>query len=95
MFITFEGIDGSGKTTQILQTAKWLRAQGCDVLISREPGGTELGEAIRAILLDPHWHAMTGRAEFFLLFRFARAARGRSGASAPCETTRGGDSRPL
>jgi dTMP kinase len=67
MFITFEGIDGSGKSTQILQTAKWLRAHDCDVLVSREPGGTELGEAIRAILLDPHWHAMTGRTEFLLM----------------------------
>ena len=66
MFISFEGIDGSGKSTQIVQTAKWLRAQGYDVLVSREPGGTELGEAIRAILLDPRWHEMTGRAEFFL-----------------------------
>lgn len=66
MLITFEGIDASGKTTQIELAAEWLRAQGCDVLISREPGGSALGEAIRDILLDSRWHAMTGRAEFFL-----------------------------
>jgi dTMP kinase len=66
MFITFEGIDGSGKSTQIARTAEWLRKLDYDVLVSREPGGSELGEAIRAILLDPKWHNMTGKAEFFL-----------------------------
>jgi dTMP kinase len=66
MFITFEGIDGSGKSTQIARTEAWLRERGYDVLVSREPGGSKLGEAIRAILLDPQWHNMTGKAEFFL-----------------------------
>jgi dTMP kinase len=66
MFITFEGIDGSGKSTQIARTEAWLRARGYDVLVSREPGGSELGEAIRDILLDPKWQAMVGKAEFFL-----------------------------
>ena len=66
MFITFEGIDGSGKSTQIARTAAWLRERGYDVLVSREPGGSELGEAIRDILLDPKWHDMVGKAEFFL-----------------------------
>lgn len=66
MLITFEGIDASGKTTQIELAAAWLREQGRDVLISREPGGSALGEAIRDILLDSRWHDMTGRAEFFL-----------------------------
>lgn len=66
MFITFEGIDGSGKSTQITHTADWLRDHGFDVLVAREPGGTDLGEAIREILLDPRWKKMTGRAEFFL-----------------------------
>lgn len=66
MFITFEGIDGSGKSTQIARTEGWLRARGYDVLVSREPGGSELGEAIRDILLDPKWQAMVGKAEFFL-----------------------------
>ena len=66
MFITFEGIDGSGKSTQIARTEAWLRGRGYDVLVSREPGGSELGEAIRDILLDPKWQAMVGKAEFFL-----------------------------
>jgi dTMP kinase len=66
LFITFEGIDGSGKSTQITRTAAWLSARGYDVRVSREPGGTRLGEAIRAILLDPQWQEMTGRAEYFL-----------------------------
>lgn len=66
MLITFEGIDASGKTTQIERAAEWLRGQGCDVLIAREPGGSALGEAIRDMLLDLRWQNMTGRAEFFL-----------------------------
>ncbi|MBU0509806.1 dTMP kinase [bacterium] len=72
MFITFEGIDGSGKSTQIERTARWLKSLGWDVLVSREPGGSELGEVIRDILLDPRWKAMTGRAEF-LLYSASRA----------------------
>ncbi|HEY3293945.1 MAG TPA: dTMP kinase [bacterium] len=66
MFLTFEGIDGSGKSTQIARTENYLKARGFDVLVAREPGGTRLGEAIRAILLDPRWSEMTARAEFFL-----------------------------
>ncbi|MDD5088951.1 MAG: dTMP kinase [bacterium] len=66
MFITFEGIDGSGKSTQIERTAAWLTALGWNVLVSREPGGSRLGEVIRSILLDPQWHSMCARTEFFL-----------------------------
>jgi dTMP kinase len=51
-FITFEGIDGSGKTTQLLMTEKYLRQRGLDVLVLREPGSTSLAEKIRKILLD-------------------------------------------
>lgn len=72
MFITFEGIDGSGKSTQIELVEAWLRREGYDVLVRREPGGTELGEAIRDILLDPRWHNMHGRAEY-LLYSASRA----------------------
>ncbi len=50
-FITFEGIDGAGKTTQIDALEAWLRARGLEVVRTREPGGTPLGEKIRALLL--------------------------------------------
>jgi dTMP kinase len=72
LFVTFEGLDGSGKTTQVQRTATWLAEQGYDVLVKREPGGTNLGEAIRDILLDRRWAEMTARTEF-LLYSASRA----------------------
>jgi dTMP kinase len=51
-FITFEGLDGCGKTTQLEKLATALRAQNIDVVVTREPGGTPIGEKIRAVLLD-------------------------------------------
>lgn len=66
MFITFEGLDGSGKTTQFHRLADWLREQGLDVLAMREPGGTHIGEAVRDIVHD-HAHAdMDARTELLL-----------------------------
>ena len=72
MFITFEGPDGSGKSTQIKRLAERLRAQGRPVLLTREPGGTAIGEQIRAVLHDLRNTAMQPRAEI-LLYSAARA----------------------
>src|SRR4051794_15175267 len=52
MFVTFEGIDGSGKTTQAALLAEWAAANGHEVVAAREPGGTPLGEAVRELVLD-------------------------------------------
>ena len=51
MFVTFEGIDGSGKTTQARLLAERLEREGVDVVLTREPGGTPLGEAVRDLVL--------------------------------------------
>ncbi len=72
MFITIEGPEGSGKTTQIRLLADWLAVQGQPVLLTREPGGTVIGNAVRAIVLDPAYTEMSPRAET-LLYNAARA----------------------
>ena len=64
--LTFEGVEGSGKSTQVERLAVHLRGLGLSVLVSREPGGTDIGERIRAVLLDPDAAAMDGRTELFL-----------------------------
>ncbi|HEY4039173.1 MAG TPA: dTMP kinase [Burkholderiaceae bacterium] len=64
-FITFEGIDGSGKSTQLAAAAAALRATGIDVLETREPGGTALGESLRALLLERPMSPLT---ETLLMF---------------------------
>ena len=53
LFITFEGPDGSGKTTQIERVAKWLEKLNYNIVCTREPGGTKSAEKIRQIVLDP------------------------------------------
>jgi dTMP kinase len=72
VLITFEGPDGSGKTTQVRLLAGWLRTEGHDVLITREPGGTDIGDQIRQVLHDPHNTAMDARTEI-LLYSASRA----------------------
>jgi dTMP kinase len=72
LLITFEGPEGCGKTTQLRLLAAYLRDQGHDVLTTREPGGTPIGDRVRAILLDPAHTEMLPPAEF-LLFSAARA----------------------
>ncbi len=72
LFITFEGIEGCGKTTQIQRLAAALEAQDRDVLVTREPGGTPAAEAIRNVLLDPA-HALLSTMAELLLYTAARA----------------------
>ncbi|MBI3903977.1 MAG: dTMP kinase [Nitrosomonadales bacterium] len=64
-FITFEGVDGAGKSTHLAWFAETLRQRGMDVLVTREPGGTPLGERLREILLNQPMHAET---EVLLMF---------------------------
>ncbi len=72
MFITFEGPDGSGKSTQAKQLAEYLVARGCPVLLTREPGGTTIGEQIRQVVLSKQSQGITHQTEA-LLFSAARA----------------------
>lgn len=67
-FITFEGLDGSGKTTQMKLLAERLRGLGHNVLVTVEPGGTAIGEQIRRILLDASNTALRPTAELLLYF---------------------------
>jgi dTMP kinase len=68
-FITFEGIDGAGKSSHVEWLAEWLRAQGKTVHVTREPGGTELGEKLRSLLLNDPMHLET---ETLLMFAARR-----------------------
>jgi dTMP kinase len=72
MFITFEGPEGSGKTSQIPTLARYLRQTGYDVLTTREPGGTPIGDQVRSVLLNKDNNDMQLRTEI-LLFQASRA----------------------
>lgn len=67
-FITFEGLDGVGKSTQLRNLAAWLRRRGIDVVTTREPGGTELGKKLRAVLLSSRTAGLSPAAELALMF---------------------------
>lgn len=67
-FITFEGLDGSGKSTQLERLAGKLREQGLSVVVTREPGGTAAGEKIRELLLDTRTSGLAPMAELALMF---------------------------
>lgn len=64
LFVAFEGGDGAGKTTQVTALRDWLTEQGYDVLVTRQPGGTDLGRAIRDLVL--HGEHVSPRAEALL-----------------------------
>jgi dTMP kinase len=68
VFITFEGLDGCGKSTQSEKLAARLRQTGLTVVTTREPGGTELGNRIRALILDSHTAGLDPRTELALMF---------------------------
>ncbi len=67
-FITVEGIEGAGKSTQMAVIGKFLDQQGIRVIVTREPGGTPLSEAVRALLLDPDNRGMSADTELLLVF---------------------------
>jgi dTMP kinase len=67
-FITMEGVEGVGKSTQLVFLREHLQATGHEVLMTREPGGSDLAEDVRAVLLDPRHAGMTPDAELLLVF---------------------------
>jgi len=72
LFITFEGLDGSGKSSHLRQSAAWLEERGLPHLVTHEPGGTPLGDALRAVFLDPQWGEMDGTVELLVVFASRR-----------------------
>ena len=67
-FITFEGVEGVGKSTQIALAAAHLRGRGIDPIVTREPGGTALAESLRALVLDPGHGPVSPTAELLIMF---------------------------
>jgi dTMP kinase len=68
LFLTLEGLDGSGKTTQINRLAAWLGKRGHELVLTRQPGGTSTGERIRALALDSRSTGLAPMAEMALMF---------------------------
>ncbi len=68
LFITVEGIEGVGKTTNLEYLQQLITAAGKELVVTREPGGTPLGEAIRGLLLDPQYKGMNADCELQLMF---------------------------
>jgi dTMP kinase len=68
VFITFEGLDGSGKTTQINRLSVWLKERGYTSLLTRQPGGTATGDRIRSLVLDSRSTGLAPMAEMALMF---------------------------
>lgn len=68
LFISFEGPDGSGKTTQIRRLAAWLSSRGLEPILTRQPGGTPFGDRIRALLLDSSSTGLAPMTEMALMF---------------------------
>lgn len=67
-FITLEGTEGAGKSTNLLFIQEWLNQQGIEHIVTREPGGTEIGEAIREVLLNKAFTGMHDETELLLMF---------------------------
>ena len=68
LFITLEGLDGSGKTTQIKRLASWMEKRGIETVVTRQPGGTPTGDRIRALLLDSGSTPLAPMTEMALMF---------------------------
>lgn len=71
-FITFEGLDGSGKSTHLRAAAAWFAARNLPHVVTHEPGGTPLAQAIREVFLDPQWGGIDGTVELLLVFASRR-----------------------
>ena len=71
-FLTFEGLDGSGKSTHLRTAAAWFAARKLPHLVTHEPGGTPLAQAIRELFLDQRWGGMDGTVELLLVFASRR-----------------------
>lgn len=72
LFVTFEGLDGSGKSTQLKAASRWMKARDLEHSVTQEPGGTPLGEAIRSVFLDRQWDDVDGTVEALLIFASRR-----------------------